>query len=328
MSEFYSQFLTPEKATISAPDSRPNTHVISLEPLERGFGHTLGNALRRILISSMPGTAVEEVKIESVQHEYSAIEGVKEDVVDIILQIKRLAIAMPDRDEVILHLNKSEEGPVYASDIAEETGVTIVNPDLVLAHLTPGGQLNMTLKVTTGRGYVAASSRVNHQEAKELGVILVDSAYSPVRRVTYRVENFRVENRTDLDKLVIELETDGTIDPEEALKTSANLLQYQLQAFVTIPQDQMPSGTASQNTIEPILMRPVDDLELTVRAANCLKAENIHYIGDLVQKSENDLLKTPNLGRKSLTEIKTVLATRGLNLGMIIPEWVSTDRHF
>ena len=328
MSEFYSQFLTPEKATISVPDSRPNTHVISLEPLERGFGHTLGNALRRILISSMPGTAVEEVKIESVQHEYSAIEGVKEDVVDIILQIKRLAIAMPDRDEVTLHLNKSVEGPVYASDISEEAGVTIVNPDLVLAHLTPGGKLDMTMKVTKGRGYVSASSRVNHQEAKELGVILVDSAYSPVRRVTYRVENFRVENRTDLDKLVIELETDGTIDPEEALKISANLLQYQLQAFVTIPQDQMPSGTASQNTIEPILMRPVDDLELTVRAANCLKAENIHYIGDLVQKSENDLLKTPNLGRKSLTEIKTVLATRGLNLGMIIPEWVSTDRHF
>jgi len=321
MSDFYQSFLTPENIRVEKSDKSPNAFKVFLEPLEPGFGNTLGNALRRILISSIPGAAVEEINIKGVLHEYSSIEGVKEDVVDIILNLKGLAIALEDRHEVTLHLKKDTEGPVTAADIQPEAGVTVPNPEHVIAHLAPGGSLEMTLKVTTGRGYVPATSRVVPEEAKEIGNIVLDTAYTPVRRVSYSVENTRVENRTDLDRLVIDLETDGTVNPEEAIRTAANILQYQLRSFVTIEVEAPAESSSSAQDIDPMLMRSVDDLELTVRAANCLKAENIYYIGDLVQRTENDLLKTPNLGKKSLTEIKAVLSSRGLSLGISLPSW-------
>ncbi len=320
MLDLCQSFYTPETIRVEQPDSMPNTFKVFLEPLERGFGHTLGNALRRILISSIPGAAVQEIKIKDVLHGYSTVEGVKEDVVDIALNVKEIAISLVDRDEVTLQLVKETEGPVTAGDITLETGVSIANPDHVIAHLAPGARFEMQLKVTAGRGYVPATAH-SSDEHKDIGAIVLDTAYTPVKRVSYAVENARVENRTDLDRLVIDIETNGTIHPEEAIRIAANILQYQLRSFVTIEMDAPSETSSSSQEIDPTLMRSVDDLELTVRAANCLKAENIYYIGDLVQRTENDLLKTPNLGKKSLTEIKAVLASRGLSLGMTLPAW-------
>lgn len=293
-----------------------------MEPLERGFGYTLGNALRRILLSSMLGAAVTEVQIENVLHEYSSVDGVREDVVDILLNLKGINFNMTNRDTATLQLSKSGSGVVTAADIQLDHDVEIINPDHVIAHLTGEGALNMTLTVSQGRGYQPASARISDDdEERKLGVLHLDASFSPVRRVTYSVENARVEKRTDLDKLIIELETDGTLDPEEAIRRSANILQHQLAAFVDLKHEDFKIADDKEDAIDPTLMRPVDDLELTVRAANCLKAENICFIGDLVQRSENDLLKTPNLGRKSLMEIKSILSQRGLTLGMHIEQW-------
>lgn len=293
---------------------------IVLEPLERGFGHTLGNALRRILLSSIPGCAVIEAQIEGVLHEYTTIEGVQEDVVDILLNLKGVAIRMHNRNEAMLTLSKKGPGVATAGDISVDHDVEIANPDHVIAHMTKGGELSMTLKIIKGRGYQPASIR-RSEEDRVVGGLLLDASFSPINRVSYNVESARVEQRTDLDKLIIDLETNGTVDPEDTIRQAANVLQAQLSVFVDLKGDEHaePEGVTAE--IDPILLRPVDDLELTVRSANCLKAENIHYIGDLIQRTEVELLKTPNLGKKSLTEIKDILAQHGLSLGMRLDNW-------
>lgn len=294
---------------------------VIMEPFERGYGHTLGNSLRRILLSSMPGAAPTEVSISGVLHEYSTLEGVQEDVVDILLNLKGIALKLNDRSEVTLKLSKSTEGVVTAGDIELTHDVEIVNPDHVIAHLTKGGKIDMEIKVQQGRGYQPVSVRRQADDTQTLGAIKVDSSFSPVRRVAYSVESARVEQRTDLDKLILDVETNGTIDPEEAVRYAARVLVEQLALFADLKGTPVATESPKAPQVDPMLLRPVDDLELTVRSANCLKAENIFYIGDLIQRSENELLKTPNLGRKSLNEIKDVLASKGLSLGMKLENW-------
>lgn len=314
------EFLTPRQ--IKVESSEGTKARVILEPFERGFGHTLGNSLRRILLSSMPGAAVTEVEIDGVLHEYSAIEGVQEDVIDILLNLKGLAVRLEDKEEVTLTLQKKGEGVVTAADIEEVSGAEVVNKDHYIATLNKGGALTMRIKILLGRGYEASNTRkLPEGEDKPIGVLQVDSSFSPMKKVSYTVESARVEQRTNLDKLVLDLETDGTIDPEEAIRRSATILQEQLAAFVDLKDEKQAEPEKEEPEIDPILLRPVDDLELTVRSANCLKTENIHYIGDLVQRTEVELLKTPNLGKKSLTEIKDVLASRGLSLGMRLENW-------
>jgi DNA-directed RNA polymerase subunit alpha len=293
-----------------------------MEPFERGYGHTLGNALRRILLSSMPGAAPTEVSIEGVLHEYSTIEGVREDVVDILLNLKGVVLKLHGRNETTLSLSKSGEGLVTAADIQTSHDVEIINPDHVIAHIAPGGKLDMQIKVELGRGYEPANTRPSaKEEGKTIGRILLDASFSPVRRVSYQVESARVEQRTDLDKLIIDLETNGAVDPEQSIRSAARILMDQLSVFADLETTTVAPVEQKQLPVAPELLRPVDDLELTVRSANCLKAENIYYIGDLIQRTETELLKTPNLGRKSLNEIKEVLASRGLTLGMKLENW-------
>ncbi|MFP3028778.1 MAG: DNA-directed RNA polymerase subunit alpha [Arsenophonus sp.] len=315
------EFLKPRLVDIEQITSR---HArVTLEPLERGFGHTLGNALRRILLSSTPGCAVTEVKIDGVLHEYSTKEGVQEDILEILLNLKGLAVKIYGKDEVTLTLNKSGIGPVTAADITYNDDIEIVKPQHLICHLTDEmAVINMCIKVQRGRGYVPAFTRIHSEEdERQIGRLLVDACYSPVERIAYNVEATRVEQRTDLDKLVIEMETNGTIDPEEAIRRAATILAEQLEAFVDLRDVAKVEVKDEKPEFDPILLRAVDDLELTVRSANCLKAEAIHYIGDLVQRTEVELLKTPNLGKKSLTEIKDVLASRGLSLGMRLENW-------
>lgn len=322
----YQTFLRPQKSEVKALS--PNRSQIVLEPLESGFGHTLGNALRRILLSSMPGAAIKSVQIEGVLHEYSAIDDVYEDVVDILLNLKGIAIRLTDRERVTLTLDKKGEGPVTARDIKPEAGVDIINPNHVIAHLSQQGHLKMELVAEMGRGYVPASARTltEHPEQGQIvGHIHLDASFSPVTRVSYTVENARVENRTDLDRLIIDLETNGTLRPEDAIRHAATILQHQLAAFVEFTPDLSFQPEQAGSQVDPLLLRPVEELELPVRAANCLKAENIYLIGDLVQRSENDLLKTPNLGKKSLMEIKSVLSQRGLSLGMMLENWPPSE---
>lgn len=312
------QFLKPRLVDVqSVTDSHAK---VILEPLERGFGHTLGNALRRILLSSMPGSAITEVKIDGVLHEYSAIEGVQEDVIEILMNLKNVALRMHGRDEATLSLSKKGPGLVTAGDIQLDHDVEIVNPDYVIANLTKGVALNMQLKATQGRGYVPVTA-ADTEESKAIGVMQIDASYSPIRRVAYEVENARVEQRTDLDRLILDIETNGAIDAEEAVRRAANILQDQISVFVDLKSEEGVEEKAAEPQMDPMLLRPVDDLELTVRSANCLKAENIFYIGDLIQRTEVELLKTPNLGKKSLTEIKDVLAQHGLSLGMKLENW-------
>lgn len=298
---------------------------VTLEPLDRGFGHTLGNALRRVLLSSLSGSAVVEAKIRGVEHEYSSLEGVQEDVVDILLNLKGLAIRLTGRQEVVLKLHKKGPGMVTASDIVGEHDVDIINPSHVIANLTKAGELEMELKVKVGRGYQPATQRLlSDEDSSSIGWLRLDASFSPIYRVAYSVESARVEQRTNLDKLVLELQTNGTLDPENAVRQAAKILQDQLSVIVDLQGTRIEvetGGLITSASVDPILLRPVDELELTVRSANCLKAENIYYIGDLVQRSENELLKTPNLGKKSLTEIKDVLATHGLSLGMRLENW-------
>ncbi|WP_394754317.1 DNA-directed RNA polymerase subunit alpha [Crenothrix sp.] len=303
----------------------PNHSRIVIEPLERGFGHSLGNALRRVLLSTIPGCAVTDVEIEGVLHEYTTIEGVQEDVVDILLNLKKLAVILHSRDEVELTLSKNGAGSVTAADISLPHDVEIINPDLVLANLTQAGILNMKIRVRRGRGYEPVSARkASSEQGNVVGALQLDAAYSPVIKVAYQVESTRVEQRTNLDKLIIELETNGTVDPEQTIKLAATILHEQLSVFVDFEkvdtQPVLEVGVEAE-PFEPVLLRPVDDLELTVRSANCLKAENIFYIGDLIQRTEVELLKTPNLGKKSLTEIKDILALKGLSLGMRLENW-------
>ncbi len=299
---------------------------VVMEPFERGYGHTLGNALRRVLLSSMIGYAPTEVQISGVVHEYSTIDGVREDVVDLLLNLKGVTFRLHNRDEVVLTLRKDSPGLVTAADIDVPHDVEVINPEHVIATLTDGGKLDMSIKVERGRGYLPGNLR-SPGESKTIGRIVLDASFSPIRRVSYQVESARVEQRTDLDRLVVDIETNGVLAPEEAVRQSARILVEQLSVFAALEGGMEAAtetpvlGAGHGPQIDPLLMRPVDDLELTVRSANCLKAENIYYIGDLIQRTENELLKTPNLGRKSLNEIKEVLASRGLTLGMKLEDW-------
>jgi len=301
---------------------------IVLEPLERGFGHTLGNALRRVLLSSMPGCAVVEAYIDGVLHEYTAKEGIQEDIIDILLNLKGIEFKLEGRDEVEIKLHKQGEGAVLASNFELPHDVKIMNPQHVIAHMTKAGELNMTVKVVRGRGYESISMRQNPEEVtRPIGWLQLDASFSPIRRVTYVVENARVEKRTDLDRLVLDLETNGTIEPEEAIRWAASVLVDQLSVFVELKGEKQAEPARARTEVDPLLLRSVDDLELTVRSANCLKAENIFYIGDLIQKTEVELLKTPNLGKKSLTEIKDILSIKGLSLGMRLENWPPAGIH-
>ncbi|MEO7127574.1 MAG: DNA-directed RNA polymerase subunit alpha [Rhodoferax sp.] len=312
--------------TINVEQVALNRAKVTLEPFERGYGHTLGNALRRVLLSSMVGHAATEVTIAGVLHEYSSIDGVQEDVVNILLNLKGVVFKLHNRDEVTLSLRKDGEGLVTAADIQTPHDVEIINPDHVIATLSQGGKLDMQIKIEKGRGYVPGNiRRYGDEPAKSIGRIILDASFSPVKRVSYTVESARVEQRTDLDKLVMEIETNGAISAEDAVRSSAKILVEQLAVFAQLEGGELAAFDAptprSSQQFDPILLRPVDELELTVRSANCLKAENIYYIGDLIQRTENELLKTPNLGRKSLNEIKEVLASRGLTLGMKLESW-------
>lgn len=322
------EMLTPRNIDVTSYDS---THAkVVLEPLERGFGHTLGNALRRILLSSMTGCAIVEVEIDGVEHEYSTIEGIQEDVMEILLNLKGVAVVMEGRDETTVTLNAQGPGVVTAGDIECDSHLEVVNPDHVIATIAGKRSLNMQLRVVRGRGYQPSDSRVNDEDNRTIGRLQLDASFSPIFKVSYSVDNARVENRTDLDKLILELETNGTIDPEESIRRAATILQQQMAVFVDLQGESMAEPEEKEEEIDPILLRPVDDLELTVRSANCLKAESIYYIGDLIQRTEVELLKTPNLGKKSLTEIKDVLASRGLSLGMRLENWppasIKSDR--
>jgi DNA-directed RNA polymerase subunit alpha len=322
MQGLVSDLLKPRSIEVEKVDA--NRARVTLEPLERGFGHTLGNALRRILLSSIPGAAITEAQIEGVVHEFSAIEGVQEDVIDILLNLKNVAIRMNARETATLKLQKSGTGVVTAGDIQLDHDVEIVNPGLAIAHLT-GGKLSMTLKVTRGRGYQPAVARAigNDDEGTSIGVLRLDASFSPVRRVSYTVERARVEQRTDLDKLILDVDTNGGIEPAEAVRVAARIMRDQLAVFVDLEAEEEAVVGSSRKELNPILFRLIDDLELGVRSTNCLKAENIYYIGDLVQRTENELMKTPNLGKKSLNEIKEALKAHGLDLGMKLDNWSS-----
>ena len=304
------------------------------EPLERGFGLTLGNSLRRVLLSSLQGAAITSIKIENVLHEFSSLAGVREDVTDIVLNVKQLAIRMQGEGPKRLQLSATGPAEVTAGDIAVSGDIEVMNPDLVICHLDEGATLNMELTADIGKGYVPSAN--NRPVDAPIGLIPIDALYSPVRQVAYKVENTRVGQELDYDKLTITVETDGTVTPDDAIAYSARILQDQLQLFVhfddSIPTSSAPIGVAatSQSVAEPeansnqlnrYLLKKVDELELSVRSANCLKNDNIIYIGDLVQKTEAEMLRTPNFGRKSLNEIKEVLASMGLRLGMEIPGW-------
>jgi DNA-directed RNA polymerase subunit alpha len=312
-------FLKPRIIDVQAV--APYHAKVTMEPFERGYGHTLGNALRRVLLSSMPGFAPTEVQISGVLHEYSTLEGVQEDVVDILLNLKGVVFRLHTGGEVTLKLAKTGEGAVTAADIELTHDVEVVNPEHVIAHIAPGGKLEMVIKVERGRGYEPGNVRIVPEESKGIGKIIMDASFSPVKRVSYQVEAARVEQRTDLDKLIMDIETNGSIEPEEAIRYAARVLVDQLSVFAALEGTAPAVEERKIPQVDPILLRPVDDLELTVRSANCLKAENIYYIGDLIQRTETELLKTPNLGRKSLNEIKEVLASRGLTLGMKLENW-------
>ncbi len=320
MQGFVSELLKPREIKVEVVS--PNRARVSMEPLERGFGHTLGNALRRILLSSIPGAAVTEVQIEGVVHEYSAMEGVQEDVLDILLNMKNISIRMHARDEATLRIEKSGNGPVTAADIELDHDLEIVNPDLVLCHLT-GGSIKATLKVTRGRGYQPIAAISSETETATVGLLKLEASYSPVRRVSYAVERARVEQRTDLDRLILDVDTNGGIDADEAVRQAARILREQLTVFVDLEAEEAPvaSDETIQGKLDPVLFRPIDELELTVRSANCLKAESVYYIGELVQRTENELMKTPNLGKKSLNEIKEALRAHDLSLGMELDNW-------
>jgi DNA-directed RNA polymerase subunit alpha len=302
------------------------------EPLERGFGLTLGNALRRVLLSSLQGAAITSIKIENVLHEFSSLAGVREDVTDIVLNVKQIALKMQGEGPKRLQLSAVGPGEVTAADIAVSGDIEVMNKDLVICHLDEGATLNMELTADTGKGYVPAVS--NRPVDAPIGLIPVDSLYSPVRQVSYKVDNARIGQELDFDKLSLTVETDGTVSPEDAVAYAARILQDQLALFVHF-EDAAPVGASPMiglaapsaadegdtNVLNRYLLKKVDELELSVRSANCLKNDNIIYIGDLVQKTEAEMLRTPNFGRKSLNEIKEVLSSMGLRLGMDIPGW-------
>ncbi|SFU79111.1 DNA-directed RNA polymerase subunit alpha [Nitrosomonas eutropha] len=313
-------FLTPR--IIEVHNLSPLRAKVVMEPFERGFGYTLGNALRRVLLSSIPGCAPTKISISGVVHEYSTIDGLQEDIVDLILNLKGVVLKLHGKNSTVLSLKKNAEGIVTAGDIESSHDVEIVNPEHVIAHITSGGRIEAQITVEKGRGYLPSVNRSREDKSlSSIGDILLDASFSPVRRVSYTIENARVEQRTDLDKLIIDIETNGSLDPEEAIRYAARVLVEQFSFFADLESTPLPTEQPRAPVIDPILLRPVDDLELTVRSANCLKVENIFYIGDLIQRTEAELLRTPNLGRKSLNEIKEVLASRDLSLGMKLENW-------
>ncbi|HFD11674.1 MAG TPA: DNA-directed RNA polymerase subunit alpha [Crenotrichaceae bacterium] len=321
MQSFLANMLKPKVSSIDHITS--NTARITIEPMVKGFGHTMGNALRRTLLSSIPGCAVTSASIKGVVHQYMTLEGVQEDVIDILLNLKNLSVTMFDRDEATLSLKKSTPGPVVAGDFETSHDVEIFNPDLVIANLSSGGTLEMQVQINRGVGYQPVALRESTDDDTNVDDLKLDASFSPIRRVSYTVDSARVERRTDLDKLILVIEGDGSIDPEDAIKAAAKAIFNQLSVFVDLTESEeaMSDSASNEPDIDPILLQPVDDLELTVRSANCLKAENVLYIGDLIQKTEVELLKTPNLGKKSLTEIKDVLGQKGLSLGMRLENW-------
>jgi len=300
----------------------PTRSRVKLEPLERGFGHTLGNALRRVLLSSIPGCAITEVTIDGVSHEYTTIENLQEDIIEVMLNLKGVALIMHEHESATLRLSKTGPGAVTAGDIIVDHDIEIVNPDHLLANLSKDGSLNMEIKVEKGVGYrPAIRSKDEDEESRSIGALMLDASFSPIRRVSYQVEAARVEQRTNLDSLTMDIETNGTVDCEEAVKLAANILVDQMFVFIDFEKRAKVEEVEPEIQVDPILLQPIDDLELTVRSTNCLKAESILYIGDLVQRTEVELLKTPNLGKKSLTEIKDVLASHELSLGMKLENW-------
>jgi DNA-directed RNA polymerase subunit alpha len=317
----WQELIKPNKLNIESGDDQRRTATIVAEPLERGFGVTLGNALRRVLLSSLQGAAVTSLRIDGVLHEFSSVPGVREDVTDLILNIKQLALTMHGDGPKRMTLKAKGPGEVTASQIQATADIEIMNPDLVICHLDEGASLNIELEVNNGKGYVAA--HLNRKEDDPIGVIPIDSIFSPVRRVSYKVENTRVGQQTDYDRLSMVVETNGAVKPEDSVALAARILQDQLKLFINFeePQQALAERVEDELPFNKNLLRKVDELELSVRSANCLKNDNIIYIGDLVQKTEAEMLRTPNFGRKSLNEIKEVLAQMGLHLGMEIPNW-------
>ena len=313
-----SELLTPRIVQIK--ELGLNTSRVTLEPLERGFGYTLGTALRRVLLSSLEGAAITQCEIDGVLHEYSAIEGVREDVIDVLLNLKGVALVMHEGERAEMHLSVNKAGDVKASAFNAPSNIEIVNPDHVIAHLTSDVSFKMRVVVEKGRGYQVVSDETESETAST-NMLRLDASFSPIRRIAYRVEQARVEQRTDLDKLIIDIESNGTVNPEQAIRDAATILHHQISVFVDLESTDLEDESEVEIHVDPVLLRPVDDLELTVRSANCLKAENINNIGDLVRRTEVELLKTPNLGKKSLNEIKEVLAAHGLELGMDIENW-------
>ena len=317
----WQELIRPTQLEVKPTDDESRKASVVAEPLERGYGQTLANALRRILLSSLQGTAVTAIHIDNVLHEFSSIPGVREDVTDIVLNIKSLALDLEGEGPKRLTLKKSGQGPVTAGDIEEVADIRVVNPDLVICHLDEGAELNMEMTVETGKGYVPADR--NRPADAPIGLIPIDALYSPVTKVAYKVENTREGQVLDYDKLTLDIETDGSVTPEDAVAFAARILQDQLQLFINFdePREDLRREEEKEPEFDRNLLRKVDELELSVRSANCLKNDNIVYIGDLIQKTEAEMLRTPNFGRKSLNEIKEVLGSMGLKLGMEAPEW-------
>ena len=317
----WTKLIKPIKIDVNKEEQKTSGSVV-IEPLERGFGQTIGNALRRILLSSLQGAAVTSVQIDGVLHEFSSISGMIEDVTEFILNIKLLALKLNSDQPKKMVLKTSGPGEVKASQIEAGSEIEIINKDLVLCHLEKSAKINIEFTVENGKGYVTAEQQ--KKEDKEIGLIFVDSTFSPVRKVSYKIENSRVGQVTDYDKLTLNVETNGAMEPDDAIAMSARILQEQLQYFINFEEPVIDDKTKEEESeikFNRNLLRKVDELELSVRSANCLRNDNIVYIGDLVQKSENDMLRTPNFGRKSLNEIREILMQLGLNLGMDISDW-------
>ena len=318
----WQELIRPEKPQIETGSDASRKAKLTAEPLERGFGVTLGNALRRVLLSSLQGAAVTSVQIDGVVHEFSSMEGVREDVVDIVLNIKQLALRMHAEGPKRMMLRATGPGPVTASQIDAPSDIEILNGDHVICTLDEGASIRMEFTVQNGKGYVPAE--FNRPEDAPIGLIAVDALYSPVKRVAYRVEPTRQGQSLDYDKLVLEVETNGAVSPVDAVAYASRILQDQLQIFITFDEPKKAVEQADGKPdlpFNPALLKKVDELELSVRSANCLKNDNIVYIGDLIQKTEGEMLRTPNFGRKSLNEIKEVLTSMGLSLGMDVPNW-------
>jgi len=318
MSDILAKLLRPR--VVEVDERSDYSAKIIIEPLERGFGHTLGNAFRRILLSSIPGCAITEVNIDGVQHEFSTLEGVREDVVEILLNLKTLSFIMPDREEAELSI-KATGGTVTAADIQLPDGVEVANPEQVICNLDKKASITMHMTVEKGVGYEPSTNRVNTEESRPIGQLVLDASFCPVKRVSYEVDNARLHQKTNLDKLTLDIDTDGSISAEDAVRTAARILVEQMAIFIDFKIETTVEEKEEVEKLNPILLKPIDELELTVRSANCLKAENIQYIGDLIQRTEVELLKTPNLGKKSLNEIKAVLSEMGLTLGVRLENW-------